>query len=257
MEIDMDNNWQRGQYSLRLLGATERAMRLAAANAHEDLKRGLNTVGTITCVAPLAGFLGTIWALMVNTFLGIAGERSSIMGALAERISWAVVPTALGILVGLQAFWIHRYLGGRLEEYDGEIEAGAFGLLACLAPHVGRRSFSTPIVESGDSLTYLETYSRDSETQSGFRRFGTLITTILLLIEFAVRMAVQYMAVEFYGIALSRLIVTNLFSVMMMFGFVCLPVYAVWVDFLHRKPGGVVGPIAAVLSLAWYVAGLI
>src|ERR1043166_2744586 len=156
----MCNNCQRGQglYSKQILRATERAMERAAAIAHEDLKRGLNTLATIIGVAPLAGILGTVWALAVNTFLGITGDRSSNMAALAERISWAIVPTALGILVGVQASWIHRYLSARLEACDGEIKTAALGLLNCLVPHVGHRSFSALIQESGDSLPYFQAY---------------------------------------------------------------------------------------------------
>jgi hypothetical protein len=250
----MYNNRQRdnGLYSKQVLGATERAMGRAAAIAHEDLKRGLNTLATIICVAPLAGVFGTIWALSSDTFRGIAGERTTLMAALAERISWAVVPTALGIAVGLQAFWIHRYLVGRLADCEGEIETAALGFITGLVPHIGLRSFSAPVQESGDSLPYLEAYSRDSETHS---RFGALITTVLLLAGFCVQMAVRFQQVEFDPIPLNTLIVTSLCSVMMMFCCACLPVYAVWVDLLHRKPGGVGAPVAAALSLTWCLAG--
>jgi len=109
--------------------AAERAMARAAAIAHEDLKCGLSTLATITCAAPLVGALGTIWALSFNTFLGISGERSSDMAALAQRISFACVPMSLGILVGLQALWIHRYLGARLERCDVEIRAASLRFL--------------------------------------------------------------------------------------------------------------------------------
>jgi hypothetical protein len=68
-------------------------------------------------------------------------------------------------------------------------------------------------------------------------------------------MAVRFESVEFDPIPLNTLIATSLFSVMMMFCCACLPVYAVWVDLLRRKPGGVVPPIAAALSLAWCLAG--
>ena len=85
-------------------------MARAAAMAQEDLKSGLNTLATITSTAPLVGVTGTIFAFWFDVFVAVDGEKSALLAALNERISFACVPTALGILVGLQALWIHRYL---------------------------------------------------------------------------------------------------------------------------------------------------
>ena len=104
-------------------------MARAAAIAHEDLKCGLSTLATITCLAPLVGVLGTICALTFDTFLGVDGEKSAILAALNERISFACVPMALGVLMGLQALWIHRYLRARLERCDLEMQTAALAFL--------------------------------------------------------------------------------------------------------------------------------
>ena len=104
-------------------------MARAAAMAHEDLKCGLNALATITCTAPLIGVLGTILAFSFDVFIGVDGEKSALLAALNERISFACVPMALGILVGLQALWIHRYLRARLERCDLEMRATSLGFL--------------------------------------------------------------------------------------------------------------------------------
>src|SRR4051794_25098810 len=76
----MESRWGRRamfDYSNQALGATERAMARAASVAHEDLNRGLNTLATITCLAPFVGILGTSWAIGFDTFFGISGSKES------------------------------------------------------------------------------------------------------------------------------------------------------------------------------------
>ena len=104
-------------------------MARAAAMAHEDLKSGLNTLATITSTAPLVGVTGTIFAFWFDVFVAVDGEKSALLAALNERISFACVPMALGILVGLQALWIHRYLRARLERCDLEMHATSLAFL--------------------------------------------------------------------------------------------------------------------------------
>ena len=133
-----DRKQPEGVYARGALKATERAMARAAAIAHEDLTRGLNTLATITCAAPLVGILGTVCGLLLDTFLGFDGDKSTGLASVAERISRACMPSAFGILIGLQALWAYRYWRGRLADFDGEMATTSMGLINSLVPHLDR-----------------------------------------------------------------------------------------------------------------------
>ncbi len=57
------------RYAKQVLGTTEQAMARTAAIAHEELKHGLNTIATLTCLAPFIGVLGTLSAIAFDTFI--------------------------------------------------------------------------------------------------------------------------------------------------------------------------------------------
>jgi hypothetical protein len=104
---------------------------------HEELKVGLNDLATVVCVAPLLGLFGTIDCI-ANTFRGIDGERYTIMAAIAGSISRALVPTAIGLLVGLISLWCHRLLTAQLERVDGEMDGAQVALVNQLVRYRGR-----------------------------------------------------------------------------------------------------------------------
>jgi len=87
-------------YAAQVFRTTERAMGRAASLAHEDLRQGLNTLATLASIAPFVGMLGTLWAIGFDTFVGLGSARSTGLAMVAEGISRACVPTALGLLVG-------------------------------------------------------------------------------------------------------------------------------------------------------------
>jgi biopolymer transport protein ExbB/TolQ len=88
-------------YAKQVIRATERATERAAVAAHEDLKRGLNPLATITSIAPFIGTLGTVWALAFDTFVGFGIDKLTALAVVAEGLSRACLPSALGLVVGL------------------------------------------------------------------------------------------------------------------------------------------------------------
>ena len=69
--FDADGDPPHVLYAKQVIRATERAMEHAAMAAHEDLKHGLNTLATITSIAPFIGVFGTVWAIGFDTFRGV------------------------------------------------------------------------------------------------------------------------------------------------------------------------------------------
>jgi hypothetical protein len=224
----------------------------AASVAHEDLKQGLNTLATIASIAPFVGILGTLWAIGFDTFFGLGTEKSTALGMVAEGISRACVPSALGLLVGLQSLWAYRYLRGRLADFDREMADAPLSLINQLAPHFGRLRPASPIEGVGHSLPYLEAYSPDLDADRKHERRTALVALTLVLVAWCVQVVAYF---ELDAVALSSAISAGVRSVVVKFCCSCLPAYAVWVDLLHRKTTGV-ALIAAALCLSWCAAGL-
>jgi biopolymer transport protein TolQ len=122
--------------SSKVLQAVERASKRSAAAVHQEMKQGVNGLATIASVAPWIGIFGTLVGI-VGLFGGVDGEKSAILGALAARLSESIWPTALGILVGLTAFFCYRYLMGRLETIDHEMDNASLALLNQLSSSSG------------------------------------------------------------------------------------------------------------------------
>jgi hypothetical protein len=240
-------------YTQQVYRATERAMSRAASAVHADLNHGLNTLATITCVAPFVGLLGTLWAIGFETFFGLGTDKYTALAMVARGISRACVPTALGLLVGLHSLWAHRYLRGRLSDFDGEVEEAPLGLINQLALAFGRLRPSCSVESVSHSLPYLEAYSPDSSADRKHKRLVALIASASVLVAWCLQVLAYFLL---DATPLNSAISAGIRSIVVVFCCACLPAYAVCVDLLHRKPSGV-APIAAALCLLWSVAGLL
>ena len=109
------------------LQLVRRASDRAAANAHQDFKRGVDSLASIAATAPLFGFLGTV-ELIVYATPGI-GERSTLTAYILTNLPQSVWPMALGLVIATAAFWIRYYLTTRLDALDQEMERGTHALL--------------------------------------------------------------------------------------------------------------------------------
>jgi biopolymer transport protein ExbB/TolQ len=92
------------------------------------MKRGLHSLASIAFSAPLVGVLGTLFAIF-GSFLGSEGDRWSIYLALMGRLSEALIPMEMGLLVAILAYFGHKYFQARLDEFDVEMESASLQLL--------------------------------------------------------------------------------------------------------------------------------
>jgi biopolymer transport protein ExbB/TolQ len=86
------------------------------------MRRGVNSLATVSAVAALIGLLGTVMGI-INSFPGISGDPRSYIPAVAGRLSDALIPWALGLAVAIPAWCCYRYLLARLEDFETEMAA--------------------------------------------------------------------------------------------------------------------------------------
>jgi hypothetical protein len=240
-------------YAKQVIRATERAMGRAAVAAHEDLKHGLNTLATITSIAPFVGVFGTVCGIAFDTFRAVGTEKSAILAMTAEGLSRACLPTTLGLLVGLQSLWCYRYFQGRLADFDHEMEDASFKLVNPLTLQLGHLSPAGPIEPISQSLPYLETYSVNAGEDRRCWRRSALAAAALLAVAWCIQVVGYF---DYDALPLDLAIGAAFRSVLITFCCACLPAYAVWVDLLHRKSAGL-ALVAAALCVSWCAAGLL
>jgi hypothetical protein len=221
----------------------------AAVSAHVDLKHGLNTLATLTSIAPFVGIFGTVRAIGFDTFLGLGNERSTGLAIVAERISMACVPAALGLLVGLHSLWCYNYCRCRLAELDHEMENESLQVVNHLTRQVGR-------LHSGRvdrPLPFLEAYSvMAGEDRRGWRR-SMWAAVALLAFAWGIQVIGYF---DDDALPIDSAMRAAFRSVSITVCCCSVPAYAIWVDFLHRKSTGLPW-VAAVFCLSWCAAGLL
>ncbi len=74
---------------------------------------------------------GTILGI-VNSFPGIGGEESQMLGRIAKNLSESLVPAALGLRIALFAFYCYKYLLAELNAFDLEMENASLQLISNL-----------------------------------------------------------------------------------------------------------------------------
>jgi len=81
-----------------------------------SLTKNLDTLGTISRVAPLLGLLGTVLG-MIESFTVIAAFEEPPKDAVAEGIATALLTTASGLIVAIPALVSESYFARKGEEY--------------------------------------------------------------------------------------------------------------------------------------------
>jgi len=103
----------------------ERAMEIAAGVEMRRLQRGMIILATVANLAPLLGFLGTAFGMMVS-FEAISNVGLSEPGLVADGIKVALTTTVAGLAVAIPVQFAYNLLASQIDTIVGELEhAGA------------------------------------------------------------------------------------------------------------------------------------
>jgi len=98
-----------------------RAMRIARGQMHEQIRRGLTSVSAVSKTAPLIGLFGTCIGIL-DSFGGYAGNKYGYIAFIATNLAEALVPTTVGLLIGVVATWTFNWQSDRVAVFDAEME---------------------------------------------------------------------------------------------------------------------------------------
>jgi len=94
------------------------------------LERHLPILATVSSVAPMLGFLGTV-AGMITSFENIVAQmgETNIVEAAAGGISQALLTTCFGLIIGIPAFISYNYFSSVINRFVLEVEESATDLI--------------------------------------------------------------------------------------------------------------------------------
>jgi biopolymer transport protein ExbB len=101
------------------------------------LERHLPVLATVSSVAPMIGFLGTVWG-MVAAFADIVlkyGQEPIVLAA-ANGIQVSLLTTIMGLLVGIPALVAFNYFSGVINRFVLEVEESATALIEAVTLHM-------------------------------------------------------------------------------------------------------------------------
>jgi MotA/TolQ/ExbB proton channel family len=130
-------------FSAEMIGGISRASARSAAIVHEDMRKGLDDLANIAYIAPWLGLFATVLTLP-NSFGPVPGEKSLGLALCAAGLSRSILPTALGLLIGLVSLSFSKYLNATLEAFDREMECTSLDLLNQITRYRGRWIVGSP-----------------------------------------------------------------------------------------------------------------
>jgi hypothetical protein len=240
------------QLDSAILQAVARASKRSFAIAHQDMSDGVSSLATIACIAPWIGMFGTLLGI-VNSFRGITGSRSSGMAALAKALSESMWPTAFGLAVGIVALWCYRYLEGRLQTLDHEMENASIELLNQLSRFRRRFSAEPSTILPSDGPMFGEKPLAEFSPDEKFLLPSILLAGTALAGAWCVQMA-RYFGQD--AIPLHPALWAACVYLVLMCGLSFVPAYPVWTLLLRRRSGALVA-LASIICLCWSIAELV
>lgn len=113
------------------------------------LERHLPILATVSSVAPMLGFLGTVQGMVIS-FKDIVAQmgETNIVEAAASGIQVALLTTVLGLIVGIPAFTAYNYFTSVINRFVLSVEESATELIEAVTLQMALRERSAS--DSGD-----------------------------------------------------------------------------------------------------------
>lgn len=101
----------------------ERSMESTGKLALYQLEKNLSILSTIASIAPMFGFLGTIFGMMILFFdiQHMGFELNSFAGGIYTKM----VTSAVGLIIGLLSYIAYRYLNAQINRTANRMEVAA------------------------------------------------------------------------------------------------------------------------------------
>lgn len=106
------------------IDAIEKSMENVGKLEMYKMERNLSILSLIAGIAPMFGFLGTIFG-MVQLFYGIASTGEYTLGTIAGGIYTKMVTSATGLIIGLMAYVAHSFLSTQIDKTANKMEAAS------------------------------------------------------------------------------------------------------------------------------------
>ena len=84
----------------------------------------MHTLAAIKATGPMLGLLGTLLGL-INAFAGMAMTGTVDPRALGAGVAEALIMTALGLVIGLPAWWAHSFFAAWAERIAARVETSS------------------------------------------------------------------------------------------------------------------------------------
>ena len=106
------------------IDAIEKSMENVGKLEMYKMERNLNILSLIAGIAPMFGFLGTIFG-MFQLFFRLASTGEFTIQSMADGIYTKLISSAVGLIIGLMAYIAHNYLTTQIDKTANKMEASS------------------------------------------------------------------------------------------------------------------------------------
>ena len=108
-------------------------MEAYGVNVVAALERHLPILATISSVAPMLGFLGTVQGMIVMFAQIQVTKGSNIIEAAASGIQTALLTTCFGLIIGIPAYMAFNYFMSTINNFVLDVEQSAAELIEAIS----------------------------------------------------------------------------------------------------------------------------
>ncbi len=106
------------------IDAIEKSMENVGRLEMYKMERNLNILSLIAGIAPMFGFLGTIFG-MFQLFFRLASTGEFTIQSMADGIYTKLISSAVGLIIGLLSYIAHNYLNTQIDKTGNKMEVAS------------------------------------------------------------------------------------------------------------------------------------